>query len=352
MQTIGGILTRSICAAVLFVTVNYPVPTPAQQQEMPEITIATAVGNMAYSAVWIAEQLKYFEQEGVRAKITVAGGGAPCQSAVVGRSIHLCASSSEGLILANQEGASLIAVQAHNRNMTLGITVRKAIVDKFKLTRKSPLNERLKVLTQLGTIGATSPGAVSEQIFKFLVKKTGGDPTKLKFAYLGGSELVAAMANNVIDALAQSPPQAESAEAMGKGYVLIPLGLGEVPELTDYPYLVLMSRTDWAEQNPKLVGAAARAISHGGALFHTAPEQAKTALRAHRFSDSKTLDDNLFNLAFSLVSNAIPPSGNMNQEGWQKVLDFSIGAGIVKDRAKAPSAKEGVLWTNKYTGKP
>jgi len=77
MQTIGGILTRSICAAVLFVTVNYPVP--AQQQEMPEITIATAVGNMAYSAVWIAEQLKYFEQEGVRAKITVAGGGAPCQ---------------------------------------------------------------------------------------------------------------------------------------------------------------------------------------------------------------------------------------------------------------------------------
>jgi ABC-type nitrate/sulfonate/bicarbonate transport system substrate-binding protein len=159
------------------------------------------------------------------------------------------------------------------------------------------------------------------------------------------------MANNVIDALAQSPPQAESAEAMGKGYVLIPLGLGEVPELTDYPYLVLMSRTDWAEQNPKLVGAAARAISHGGALFHTAPEQAKTALRAHRFSDSKTLDDNLFNLAFSLVSNAIPPSGNMNQEGWQKVLDFSIGAGIVKDRTKAPSAKEGVLWTNKYTGK-
>ena len=53
----------------------------------------------------------------------------------------------------------------------------------------------------------------------------------------------------------------------------------------------------------------------------------------------------------SLVSNAIPPWGNMNQEGWQKVLDFSIGAGIVKDRAKAPAAKEGVLWTNKYEEK-
>jgi ABC-type nitrate/sulfonate/bicarbonate transport system substrate-binding protein len=349
MQTIGRILTRNIWAAIFFTAALCAVPASAQQ---PEITIATAVGNMAYSAVWIAEQLKYFEQEGVRAKITVAGGGAPCQSAVVGRSTHFCASSSEGLILANQEGASLIAVQAHNRNMTLGITVRKAIVDKFNLTRKSPLDERLKVLTQLGTIGATSPGAVSEQIFKFLVKKAGGDPARLKFAYLGGNELVAAMANNVIDGLAQSPPQAESAEAIGKGYVLIPLGLGEVPELTNYPYLVLMSRTDWSEQNPQLVAAAARAISRGGALFHNSPEQAKAALRAHRFSDSKRLDDKLFNLAHSLVSNAIPPWGNMNQEGWQKVINFAAGAGILKDPSKTPSAKEGVLWTNKYVGKP
>ena len=133
MQIIGSTFRRNICAAVLLAALNSSAPAAAQQQEMPEITIATAVGNMAYSAVWIAEQLKYFEQEGVRAKITVAGGGAPCQSAVVGRSTHFCASSSEGLILANQEGASLIAVQAHNRNMTLGITVRKAIVDKFKL---------------------------------------------------------------------------------------------------------------------------------------------------------------------------------------------------------------------------
>ncbi len=52
-----------------------------------------------------------------------------------------------------------------------------------------------------------------------------------------------------------------------------------------------------------------------------------------------------------MIAPATPAWGDMNQEGWQKVLDFSLGAGIVKDRAKAPSAKEGVLWTNKYAGK-
>jgi ABC-type nitrate/sulfonate/bicarbonate transport system substrate-binding protein len=252
------------------------------------------------------------------------------------------------LVLAKVEGAPLIAIQAHNRNLTLSIAVRKAIVDKFKLTRSSPLNERIKVLTQLGTIGATSPGAVSEQIFKFLVTKVKGDPSKLKFVYLGGTELPAALMNNVVDALAQSPPSAEVTEAAGKGYVLIPLGLGEVPELTNYPYEVLMARPDWAEQNPSLAAAAARAISRGGALYHTNPDAFKAALRAHRFSDKSKLNDDVFDLAYSMIAAAMPTWGNMNQEGWQKVMDFSIGSGIVKDRAKAPSVKEGVLWTNKY----
>jgi ABC-type nitrate/sulfonate/bicarbonate transport system substrate-binding protein len=326
----------------------WPARVGAQPKEMPEVNILTAVSNMAFSAVWVAEQLKYFEQEGIRVKVTSAGGGAPCQSAVVGRSAHMCASSSEGLVLAQIEGAPLIAIQAHNRNLTLSIAVRKAIADKFKVTRQSPLNDRLKVLAQLGTIGATSPGAVSEQIFKFLVAKVKGDPKKLKFVYLGGNELPAALMNNVIDGVGQSPPSLEVTEAAGKGYVLIPLGLGEVPELTNYPYEVLMARPDWAEQNATTATAAARAISRGAALYHINPSAFKAALRAHRFSDKSKLEDHVFDLAYSMIAPAMPPWGNMNEEGWKKVVDFSVAAGIVKDKTKIPSAKEGALWTNKY----
>jgi len=104
----------------------------------------------------------------------------------------------------------LIAVQSHNKNLTLTVGVRKAIADKFKVTRKSPLAQRLQVLTQLGTIGATGPGAASEQIFRFLVAKVkGASPEKLKFAYLGGNDLPSALMNNVIDAFALSPPSVE-----------------------------------------------------------------------------------------------------------------------------------------------
>ena len=57
-------------------------------------------------------------------------------------------------------------------------------------------------MTQLGTIGATGPGAASEQIFKFLVKKPARAATVLKFVYIGAPELPASLMNNVIDAYA------------------------------------------------------------------------------------------------------------------------------------------------------
>src|SRR5215472_4495163 len=324
-------------------------PVKAQQKELPEVTLMTAVPNFAFGAIWVAEQLKYFEAEGVRVKITPSPSGSVCLNAVIGRSSNFCASTSEGLVLAWAEGAPAMAIQAHNRAMTLSVVLRKAIVDKLGLTRQSPLQARLSALTQLGTIGATGPGAASEQIFKFLVKKAGAIATILKFVYVGAPELPPSLMNNVIDAYALSPPSAEITEPSGKGYVLIPLGKGEVPELTDYPYEVLMVRPDYVEANPKIAMAVSRAISRGGALFHSKPEEAKAALRAHRLGVK--LDESVFELSYNMVAGAMPAWGNMTPAGWQKVINFSTGAGIVKE-AQAPSNKEGVLWTNKYVGKP
>ena len=326
-------------------------PVRAQQKDLPEVSLMTAVPNFAFGAIWVAEQLKYFEAEGVQVKITPSPSGSVCLNAVVGRSSNFCASTSEGLVLAWAEGAPAIAIQAHNRAMTLSVVLRKAIVDKFGLTRQSPMPERLKVLTQLGTIGATGPGAASEQIFKFLVKKAGAIATILKFVYIGAPELPVSLMNNVIDAYALSPPSAEVTEPSGKGYVLIPLGKGEIPELTDYHYEVLMVRPDYVAANPKIAMAVSRAISRGGALFHTNPEAAKTALRSHRLYTKDKLADDVFELSYSTVAPAMPTWGTMTPQGWQKVINFAVGAGIVKE-GKAPSNKEGVLWTSKYVGKP
>lgn len=328
---------------------SYSVMTPSgSAQELPEVKIGVVVPNMAFSAVWVAEQLNYFQQEGVKAQVVVADA---CLQGVVARSLHFCAGASDNVVLARLEGAPVVAIQAHNRTMTLSITVRKEIADRFKLTRESPLEERLKAVRNLGTIGGINPGGMSSQIFKFLVKKAGGEPEKLKFIYIGGRELPAALMNNLVDAFALSPPSGEKTEIEGKGYVLIPLSRGEVAEVTEYPYEILFARQDLVEKEPRVARAVARAVSRGGALFHTDTRAAKAAVRAHRFFNPKRLDEAVFDLSFALIKDAIPRWGDMSREGWQKVLSFAVTAGTLKQPEKAPSAAEGVLWTNNYVGK-
>jgi NitT/TauT family transport system substrate-binding protein len=327
-------------------------PLSIQAQELPQINLVTAVPNMAFAAIWAAEELKLFEEEGVRATVASAGGGSPCVAAVVGGSADFCAVSSDGLILAQQQGAPLMAVQAHNRNITLSVTVSKEVVDRAGLTRESPLEDRMKLLTRLQTIGVTSPGAVSYQIFKFLIRKAGGDPDKLKFAFLGSPQLPPSLMNNIIQAFAQSPPQGETTEAAGKGYVLIPLARGEIPELTNYPFEVLVARSDVIKSKPDITRAVCRAISRAGALIRNDPPKAKAALRAHRLFNPGRLEEAVFELAFSMIEPAIPAWGDMNEEGWQKVIDFAIGAGMIEASAQGLSAAEGVLWTNEFVGTP
>ena len=71
-------VVQSVIALVTLAALTFSsVRSEAQQKDLGEVNILTAVSNMAFSALWVAEQLKYFEQEGVRAKITPAGGGAP-----------------------------------------------------------------------------------------------------------------------------------------------------------------------------------------------------------------------------------------------------------------------------------
>ena len=109
MKRLRRVLPRLTATAMIAVSAGMITPAWAQQKEMPEVSILTAVPNFAFAAIWVAEELKYFEQEGVRIKITPAPSGSVCLNAVVGRSTNFCASTSEGLVLARVEGNDSIA---------------------------------------------------------------------------------------------------------------------------------------------------------------------------------------------------------------------------------------------------
>ena len=100
--------------------------------------------NFAFAAIWVAEQLKYFEAEGVRIQNYAVAERFGLFERGRRPLFQFLRFHSEGLVLAQLEGAPAIAIQAHNRAMTLSVVLRKAIVDKLGLTRQSPLERGSK----------------------------------------------------------------------------------------------------------------------------------------------------------------------------------------------------------------
>src|SRR5258708_22934125 len=102
-----GTIALTICMLLAGITPE----TRAQQKDLPEVTLLTAVPNFAFAAIWVAEQLKYFEQEAVRIKITPPPTGSAFLNPGVGPSTNFSASPPEGLFLPRAEAAPAMALQ-------------------------------------------------------------------------------------------------------------------------------------------------------------------------------------------------------------------------------------------------
>ena len=60
MQTQTGIAIRIIALTAITLLAGIAHEAKAQQKDLPEVTMLTAVPNFAFAAIWVAEQLKYF----------------------------------------------------------------------------------------------------------------------------------------------------------------------------------------------------------------------------------------------------------------------------------------------------
>ena len=52
------------------------------------------------------------------------------------------------------------------------------------------------------------------------------------------------------------------------------------------------------------------------------------------------------------AAHAAAPARKLRDSQMMGEAKFADVAGIIKDKSKTPSPDEGVLWTNKYVGKP
>jgi NitT/TauT family transport system substrate-binding protein len=177
---------------------TWPATGSAQALERKKITIAVGGKNLLYYLpLTIAEQKKFFEEEGLDVSIVDFAGGARALQAVVGGSADVVSGAFEHNINMQAKGQPMKAFVLQGRAPQIVLAVSTKTMPDFKSVADLKGKK----------IGVTAPGSSTNIMTNFVLAKAGIKPSEVSYVGVGASQgAVAAMRAGQIDAISNLDP--------------------------------------------------------------------------------------------------------------------------------------------------
>lgn len=312
--------------------------------DMPTIQIASAP-NVFLSALYVARDAGYFEDQGVIVEIVEIEAGTDSVAALVSGNAQVADVGFDDLLeLASEGEEGLIMVQNILNRVTLTMVMNPDIAEEKGVSRDSSLEERYAALEGL-RIGITSPGAPTDKYMRYYLRQAGLDPDQDAeiIAIGGGSSLLAALESDQIDVFHLSPPTPYIAEAEGFGTVLIDGPAGDVAEFSDFLYTAWAANKEWAEANPEAMIAFNAALDLAMEDIAANPEGAVEQI----LDDVGTDDAEITQRTLEALLPALSTDGCFDEAAVRSSLDIMFETEIIEEEG---DSADGVFWTNAYNG--
>ena len=329
----------------LAVAVTVMAWTAAATAQAPRVKIVEAhTGTIFMAPVFIAEAAGYFAEEGIDLELFEVGSGALATAALVSGQVQITDIDPFQAVELRRQGKQVLFIYNLTKRVTLDMVMHPEVARAKGISRTTPLAQRLAALRGL-KLGITSPGAATDVYLRYYLKRAGIDPDRdvQIIAVGGGGPLLAALRTRQIDAFHLSAPNPNVAEVDGYGVFIIKSSAGDVPELDGIVYTGIAVHNVYANRNPDVLRRWIRAVQKGYRLMRSDPTTAANHLRKHVARDPAFLARIMPDLL-----PALSEDGRMSEPIMQKTLDFLLEIGQIRSK---PSAKEGILWTNRYLGR-
>ena len=185
-------------SAALTAAATWPFATLAQAPERKKVTIAVGGKNLLYYLpLTIAEQRKYFEEEGLEVSIVDFAGGARALQAVVGGSADVVSGAFEHNINMQAKGQPMKAFVLQGRAPQIVLAVSTKTMPNYKTVADLKGKK----------IGVTAPGSSTNIMSNFVLAKAGLKPSDVSYVGVGASQgAVAALRSGQIDAISNLDP--------------------------------------------------------------------------------------------------------------------------------------------------
>ncbi len=311
---------------------------PARADELPTVKIAVGGGScLCYLPTMLAEQLGNYKKAGVQVELADFKGGSQALTAVLGGSSDVVSGFYDHTVELQAKGKFLESIVVFDRFPGLVLMV-------------SPGNSSTitSVKDLVGKkVGVSAPGSSTDFFLKYLLRKSGEDPSKTSVVGIGnGATSVAAMEQNQVDAGVLVEP----------GPTVLQMKHPEIRILSDtrsekdtlavlggaYPAGALYTQTAWVEKHPKESQALAEAIVMTLQWIHQhTPEEIMAKMPENLVGPDKAL-------YLAALKNTLPQysiDGKMDPKGAQAVLDVFAASDPEIATAKIDIAK---TYDNKF----
>jgi NitT/TauT family transport system substrate-binding protein len=234
------LLWRVWFALVVFFYLTAPLPVEAAKHMIGYTTIS-----FARAPVWIAQDLRLYEKNGVDAEVVFLRGGTVGTQALIGGSVSFIASSGSAAVEAILSGADLVILAGYSN-----------LLDQMLVTKKE-----IKNPTQLkgAKIALNSLSGGSMLAIKIILSALGIDPDKdVSYLALGDpASRFTALKSGIVDATVFTTPFNSVAKKAGFNV------FDDVPSLKniDYPADSLIATREFIRREPLIAERVVKSIA-------------------------------------------------------------------------------------------
>src|SRR4051794_4530209 len=309
MRTFNNVAAFVLSAAVLALASQ---TASAQAPEKRHVNIATASLGLPYLPLIIAQQRKYFAEEGLEVEIAAFAGGSKALQSLMGGSSDVASGAYSNTLTMAAKGQRLknFVVQVRYPALTIGLS--KRVADRYKAP---------KDLCGM-KIGVSAPGSSTHMVVNHLLAKGGLKSDDVSIIGVGTSAAaVAAIEKGEIDAIINSDPVMTKLESDNAIAIIAETRTRKGTEDLfggPYPEAGLYATAEFIARNPNTIQALANAIVRAELWMQKASVEdiAANVPPEHMLGDRE-----LYLASYRKMRESHAPDGLITREGAQIVHD-------------------------------
>lgn len=316
----SGNLSRRRAVGLLASAAIIPSVGRVAAQSNPEkLKVAIGASGLYFLTHFVAEAGGFFKREGLDLDTIDVTTGPRQVAAIMGGSVDMAPLGLQLVIQATSRGGDIVALSTGYDILPMSLVLSNAAVAKAGITDGMSTDEKIKRIKGL-RIGITGPGSGTDDMIRTLTSLRGVDPDKdIKILPLGnGDSMMAAMQQGLTDGFVITSPFPETAVARGLGRIIVEPLLGDVPEATGVPYIIMStSRATLAAKRP-LLKKAVLAWTKAMKFAQENREEVRKLGRQYY----KEMDEAVYNSAFDKYVKGMPTHPVIPEANVQRVANW------------------------------